>query len=196
MQPTVPSADVLTHVRAIMGIILGLGLAQLLIGLARFAQHPGQHKIYWIHVGWLVSTFLLLVNFWWWEARISLVSEWTFARYLFIILFSSLFYFLCVMLLPDNLGEFASFRDYFYSRKKWFFGTLALIFAADLFDTWLKGEDYFNSLGLEYPVRAAAGCGLCLVGMFVRNECFHAAFVIVNLVYQVSWIFRSYNHIH
>jgi len=32
------------------------------------------------------------------------------------------------------------------------------------------------------------------VAMFVRSSRFHVAFAIANLIYQVSWIVRLYNH--
>jgi hypothetical protein len=193
VSPTNSTADIFLHVRAVMGIILGLSIAQLLGGLARMVQHPGKIKIYPIHLGWVLSTFLFVIHFWWWEFRLSFLDHWTFERYLFIIFYASLFYFLCVLLLPETMEEYAGFREYFLSRRKWFFGILALIFAVDLIDTLSKGHVYFASLGAEYPIRAAAYVLLCVTAIFVRNEKFQGAFVVANLIYQVSWIFRFYD---
>ncbi|HTQ30087.1 MAG TPA: hypothetical protein VMI53_02660 [Opitutaceae bacterium] len=71
---------------------------------------------------------------------------------------------------------------YFLSRRKWFFGILALIFIADIVDTLSKGQVYFASLGAEYVIHATAYIVLCVIAMFVRNKKFHGTFVIANLV--------------
>lgn len=51
------------------------------------------------------------------------------------------------------MDDYDGYRDYFLSRRKWFFGILALTYVADIADTWLKGSAYLASFGWEYPVR-------------------------------------------
>ena len=45
-------ADVFLHVRVVMGIVVGLGIARLLNGAAYFLQHPGRRPASLIHLGW------------------------------------------------------------------------------------------------------------------------------------------------
>ncbi|MGF1611971.1 MAG: hypothetical protein ACFCUQ_21410 [Kiloniellales bacterium] len=54
----------------------------------------------------------------------------------------------------------------------------------DGIDTIIKGAAYFESLGVEYPIRVAAYIALCLIAMATASQRFHAAFVAVSLVYQ------------
>ncbi len=76
---TSPAApEVFTHVRVMMSIVLGLGLARLLTGLARFIQHPSQYEVYPVHVGWVLTMLLTLVHFWWWEFGLINFQHWTF----------------------------------------------------------------------------------------------------------------------
>lgn len=191
--PPAANTDVLLHVRTVIGIVLGLCIAHLLLGIARIVQQPGRQNVYPVHIGWALSTLLLVAHFWWWEARISLISYWTFGRYLFLIFYASLYYFLALLLFPDKMEGYAGYREYFLAKRAWFFGILAVIFCADIFDTLWKGQDYFASLGAEYPIRAAVYVVLCVIAMVVRSERFHALFVIANLGYQISWILRTYN---
>lgn len=50
-----------------MGMVIGLGVTRLLSGVARIVQHPGQHRLYPVHLAWVGFMLLLLVHFWWWE---------------------------------------------------------------------------------------------------------------------------------
>lgn len=93
---------------------------------------------------------------------------------------------------PGQEG-YAGYRDYFLAKRAWFFGILAVVFCADIFDTLWKGQDYFASVGTKYPIRAAVYVVLCVIAMAVRNERFHAIFGVANWGDQLSWIPRTYN---
>ena len=109
------------------------------------------------------------------------------------IFYASLFYFLCALLFPDDIKDYAGFEDYFLSRRQWFFGILALTAIADVVDTLFKGVDYFNSFGFEYPAQTIITIALCLVAMATKNQLFHVAFVAASIIYQVSWILRRFD---
>lgn len=149
------------HVRVLIGIILGLGIANLLTRLAGIVQHPGQKKVFWIHLGWVFSTPLALIHFWWWEFELRNVPVWTFELYFFVACYTTLYYLLCALLFPRNMDEYRGFEDYFLSRRKWFFGILALIYAADFLDTLVKGEGI--SAGSGWNTRSAISSISCSV---------------------------------
>lgn len=186
------SADFYLHVRVIIGLVVGLSITRALSGFSGLVQHPGRRKLYPVHLAWAVSILLSAVHFWWWEFRLSGVS-WTFELYAFVLAYASLYYFLTCLLFPDDLADYGGFEDFFMSRRKWFFGLLALTFLADIVDTAIKGQDYLAHLGWEYPIRCAVYVALCAVAIATRNKRFHAAFAIINLIYQVSFILRLYN---
>ncbi|WP_312166443.1 hypothetical protein [Phenylobacterium sp.] len=189
--PAHTGADFYLHVRVIIGLVIGLSITRSLAGFSAMVQHPGRRKLYPIHLGWAVSILLSAAHFWWWEFRLSGVS-WTFALYAFVLAYASLYYFLTCLLFPDDLADYGGFEDFFISRRKWFFGLLALTYVADVVDTAIKGHDYLAHLGWEYPLRCAVYVVLCAIAMFTTNRRFHAAFVIANLAYQVSFILRLY----
>lgn len=109
------------HVRVLFGMVIGLAVAHLLRGMALIVQHPKRYKMYWVHLVWVLFLFLYVIHYWWWEFNLGLVRQWTFPRYLFIALYAVLIYLLCVLILPEQIGEYQGFRDYFYSRGQWFF---------------------------------------------------------------------------
>src|ERR1700760_2062566 len=124
--PNPGSADIFTHVRIVLGFVVSLSVARLLSGASRFVQHPSLEKIYPVHLIWTASMLLMLVHFWWWEFWLTGVRQWNFAVYLFLFSFTVVLYLLCTLLYPDNHDEYAGFEDYFYSRRRWFFGLFAL----------------------------------------------------------------------
>ena len=191
MEHTDP-AQLFVHVRIAMGIVLGLSITRLLAGLARIVQHPGREKIYPLHLAWVLAVLLFVIDFWWWEFRLSTLPRFSFALFVFVVFYASLFYFLCALLFPDDIRDYAGYEDYFMSRRKWFFGILALTAIADVADTLFKGVDYFNSFGIEYQLQTVITVALCLVAMVTRNQLFHGVFVAASILYQVSWIVRRF----
>jgi hypothetical protein len=187
------SPDLLLHIRVVISIIVGLCITTLLSGFARFVQHPKRAKVSILHLGWAASLLLWVIHFWWWEFRLTLVPQWTFAIYFFVILYAILFYFLCTLLFPSDLKDYAGYEDYFLSRRKWFFGFLAATFVADVIDTSLKGSDYLHSFGLEYPIRIAVSLAVCCIAMFTKNRRIQLTLLAVSLLYQISFIVRLYS---
>jgi hypothetical protein len=186
-------AQLFVHVRIAMGIVLGLSITRLLAGLARIVQHPGREPVYPLHLAWVFAVLLFVIDFWWWEFRLSTLPRFSFALFVFVVFYASLFYFLCALLFPDDIKDYSGYEDYFMSRRKWFFGILALTGVADVVDTLFKGVDYFNSFGLEYPAQTVVTIALCLIAMATRNQLFHGAFVGASILYQVSWILRRFD---
>ena len=180
------------HVRMVIGFILSLSIAHLLKGSAKFIQHPGREKPYWIHLSWVFYMFLLLVHFWWWEMPLHVIKHWTFPEYIFIVLYITTFFSICSLLYPDDVKDYTGYEDYFYSRRKWFFGILAFSFFADVVDTLMKGVDYYRHFGVEYPIRNITHVILCLIAIKVSNKTFHGILVSLFIAYELSYILRLY----
>ena len=103
--------DLYQHVRVVISIIVGLCITTLLSGFARFVQHPRREKVSILHLGWAASLLLSIIHFWWWEFRLALVPQWTFAIYFFVILYAILFYSLCTLLFPSDLKDYSGYED-------------------------------------------------------------------------------------
>ncbi|AYM09014.1 hypothetical protein [Agrobacterium tumefaciens] len=193
METPVPHPEDFAHVRIIMGMVLGLSLARLVNGLTRFVQHPGSIQVYSVHIGWVIFLLISIMHFWWYEFHLSFVRTWTFPIYFFLIAYAMIFAALTALLFPDQMMEYKGFEDYFESRKRWFFGLLSITFLVDFVDTLVKGEAYFRSLGSEYPVRQVVFFVLSIVAMFVKSKRHQLWLVVFAILYQVSWILRTYD---
>ncbi|MDQ0313973.1 hypothetical protein [Amorphus orientalis] len=176
-----------SHVRIIMGMVVGLSVARILNRLARFVQHPNRDDIYSVHIAWSFFLILAVVHFWWFEFRFSWLDRWTFAVYFFLILYACIYFFLAALLDPDELHDYEDFETYFHSRQKWFFSLLALLFVIDVIDTNLKGADYFRSLGPIYPLRQAMLAAGAVAAVWIRSRTYHMIYVGFALILEVIW---------
>lgn len=174
-------------------MVLSLAVARLLNGLSRFVQHPKKIPIYSLHLIWVFCVLFFVIHFWWWEFKLFTVEHWTFEGYLLIVAYATTFFLLCCLLFPDQMDEYGGFKDYFASRHGWFYGIFAITFLIDFWDTWMKGEAHFRSLGVEYVIRNCAFIGLSLLAIFIKNIRFQYGFAITALIYEVYWIFRQFH---
>jgi len=180
------------HVRILVGIITALSVSRLITGLARPVQEQDWHRVGLVHAGWAVFLLLMVVHFWWFELGLSRIEKWTFGLYLFVITYAILLFLACTILFPDAQDKKTNLEEYFYSRQKWFYGLLAVIFLVDVADTAFKGLDHLRALGVEYLLRQTAFVVLSVIGMFVRPPLYHRAFVAGGILYQVSWAVRQF----
>ena len=181
------------YVSVLTSIVVGLAIAHLLQGVANLVQHPGRAKTYWVHLVWVAFMFFQAVFFWWWEFALQSLEQWTLQVYMFVLFYAFIIYLLCALLFPQDLEGYSGYDDYFMSRRGWFLGLMATYFMIDFWDTWLKGADYFASLGVEYVISTSLMIVGCLVGIRTLNQRFHGGLAVLFLAYQVSWALRSYD---
>jgi hypothetical protein len=182
------------YILVLISIVVGLGMTHLLSGAAEIVQHAKTVRPYWIHTAWMTYLFITIIHFWWWEFRLVQIKSWTFLPYAFVVCYAVLYYLLVALLVPER-GETENIKEHYYSHRKWFFGTMALMQLVDFGDTLVKGFAYFLNLGPEYPIRNLAIMVLCFVAIRSKNEKFHGAFVLLLMTYQVIWIMRRFNTI-
>lgn len=181
------------HIRMVIGIILGLAITHMLRSAAKFIQHPGRTKPYYVHLLWALYIFLLLVHFWWWEFKLTSVTRWTFPAYFFLVFYIISFYSLVALLFPDDIKDFENYKAYYYSSSTWFFSILGLTFILDVIDTLLKGKEYYQQLGIEYPIRNVVHFSLCMVAIWVKKPSYHAAICILFILYEISYVLRLFD---
>jgi hypothetical protein len=53
------------YVTVLISIVLGLGLTQIVTGIADLVQQWDRVKVYWVHLLWIIIVFFLMVQEWW-----------------------------------------------------------------------------------------------------------------------------------
>ncbi len=187
--------DTFTHLRILFGMILSLSLGHILRSFAQIVQQPAKTgRTYWVHLLWGVFLAIYTMHFWWWEFALRTLT-WNFQLYIFVALYAISLFFLSLLIFPEKIVEYDDYRDYFYRRRGWIFGVLTAIFIADIADTYLKGLDYHNRIGLLYDVRAYSLIVLCIVATRVTNKIYHASLVCYAIIGEAALIACRYQRI-
>ena len=195
--PVAPGSvhDLFTHVRSVIGVILGLSIGRLLQGVAGIIEHPRAQKLWWVHLGWMLWALNFVISFWWWEFHLGQIRDWTLGKYFFLFGYAGLYFLLCSILFPSSLEGYSGYQDYLISRRRWFFGFIAMIAIFDLGDGLLKGSDYIASLGPRYAVHISVVLMLAAIGAMARRPAVHAIVLILALVELLSWSFSAYDRL-
>ncbi|MBT2620079.1 hypothetical protein [Chryseobacterium sp. ISL-6] len=183
------------HIKTVISIILSLGIGGLLNGTVKFIQHPGRTKPYWLHLLLVFYVFLQMIHFWWWEYNLRGVQVWTFTEYILIIVYILLYFTLCQLLYPSDVKDYSdSYRNYFFSRKKWIFLGLAMIYVVDILDTLLKGSAYFERLMPLYGIKMISHISLCIILAFSKSKksTWYAVMVIFFILFELYFIASKY----
>lgn len=190
--------EIFPHIRIVMGMIIGLGMARLLSGIAQVLQHSGHKHFYGLRVIWAVWLLIELIFFWWWQFRLFEILQWRFSLYAFVIFYAIVLYLLCSTLFPEHVSSQLDNRNAFFRQRVWFFGLMAISYLVDVVDTWLKvgnNELYPPFMIREYLFRTPIFVILCLIAMRTKRLSYHVFFIAISLIYQVSWIMRYYTAI-
>lgn len=186
-------AELFPHIRIVMGMVIGLGITRLLMGVSGLVQHPARARLSVIHLLWAASILVELILFWWWEFALYRINDWSFGIFFFLIGYAVTLFLLAALLFPDKLDDYDGYEDFFLKRRHWFFSILAATFLLDVVDTLIKGEPYFDTLGIQYLVQVPLGMLLAGIAIWTANRAYHLALVIAHLLYQGWWIYLLFN---
>ena len=171
------------YVIVLISIVIGLALTHLMQGVAGLIQNPKRTRIWWVHLVWVAYLFLSVVFWWWWEFQLQRIETWTFSIYLFVVFYAFYLYLICAVVFPRDLEGYDGYEDYFLTRRGWFFGLLIGWSVIDMIDTWIKGPDYFASLGATALVFNAVLILSSVIGIVVRRGWVQATIAVVQLLY-------------
>jgi len=190
--------DQFQHVMVLTSIIIGLGITYILLGagamIERITGHGAALRLSWAHATWLLTLFVWMVSFWWWEFRLlALLKSWTLAHYFFIITYAVLLFLLAVLLLPRDWATTHSLDDYFLSKRHWFYPLYLIATLADIVDAWLKGGwPYLQASGVLVFAYWSAAIPVCVVGFRSQSIRLHTVMAIVICVWQLIALFEVF----
>ena len=170
----------------LVSIIVGLGVAEILTGIARQIRFRASSVAYWVHsCGVMLIFFALLQN--WWELWVLRdVDEWAFSGLVLMLLTPAGMYLIAHLIFPEPI-QGAEFKAYYYTamRPVWWLAVFVTI-ASTLFKPLAFGADLVD------PDNAAA---LLMVFGFIalatsKNEVVHSVLVptfLLLLLWDVLW---------
>lgn len=71
------------YVTVLISIILGLGITQILTGIADLIHKSERAKVYWPHLIWILFVLLLHIQEWWVTYELKNYQSWRLPTFLF-----------------------------------------------------------------------------------------------------------------
>lgn len=182
------------YITVLLSILIGLGVTQLLSGIARLVRDGrALAPAWWIIT--LVAT-LLLASFqvWWVSFGWRHLEDWTFFSYIAFMIMPVLLYLLSYLVLPADLHlDGAELAREFIRKRKPFYTIVALIPAASFFQQWLFNHavpppDLDSGMRLLWLV-------LAVPGFLSRRTGVQAAVAVSSLVLMSVYIKLLFVHV-
>ena len=162
----------------LVSIIIGLGVTEILGGIANTVRARASVKAYWVHVVVVVALFIALLQQWWetWGLRDS--TEWSFPALPLLLGAPVCLFLMADLAFPEPI-EGADFREYCYGEMRpfWLLGAAAIM-------TSTSFRPIFFGQPLFHPSNATSFVGLAgFVALFgTSRHGIHAVLVPLFLV--------------
>jgi len=146
---------------ALMSIIIGLGVTNLLAGAGRAFYRRRQNPIDEVHIVFTAATLLLLVLQWWVTFKWNTQVNWSFDEFLVLIVWTISLYMLTVFLYPPDLSEGEEHGDRFHRNRTGYYSTFLTMCLLDIAQTAIRGDVFHPVWYLpfvsQYALLASAG---------------------------------------
>ena len=180
------------YVAVLVSIIVGLALTQILRGIGRIVTTKDGPRPYWVHLVWTMYFFVYISLFWWWEFQLD-SAEWSLGLYSVVIIYATLLFFVSLILHPNNLDGIESYKEYYYSNRRWLFGLQIAIQLWDYVDTLTKGVDHMFELGIQFQFNHLGLIATSIIAMVTANERFHKINAVFWIIALTSGFFLAFN---
>lgn len=164
-----------------MSLITGLGIAQILNGLADVVSDLKNVKMSLPWLLMVLSTFLNLIQEWFYTYQYaSLVEAWSLKIIMGLMVYPILLFVLSRMLIPTGLRSEESDLDaYYFDQWKWFFSVSCLIIATSVLqDIFISGY----TLADQFPKFMLVGTNLAFIIFNIQNKKAHLIFNLLQMI--------------
>lgn len=115
------------YVTVLIAIVLSLGIAQILTGVASLIKKSHKVIFYWPHLLWVLFILLLHIQEWWIMYELKVHQPWRLPFFLFIMTYPVNLFLLARLLFPDKfVGKVIDMRQYYFKNFRKLFLLLAL----------------------------------------------------------------------
>jgi hypothetical protein len=173
-------------ISVLISMVVSLGIAQLLRGVAQAVHEREQAPIDPVHMVWTAGVFLNLVLNWWvlfsWRGH----EVWSFTLFLSLILCAVALYLPVVILYPPQKPASEAWAVVYASNRQWFLGAFALFAAADIWVTALRGGLFDPPVYLPFVGHYFI---LWVAGVFIASPRYQKFLAWYTLLSLSTWAF-------
>lgn len=151
-------------VTVLISIILGLGITQIMSGLADLIHQWKDVRLYWPHLLWVVLIFILQVQDWWLLYQLKEITSWRLPVFLLQVLYPISLFILARILFPMSPdAKSTDMRMYYLENYRKFFVMVMILSALSAMenivfhglgiDGWLVNAILFATLGILSSIK-------------------------------------------
>jgi hypothetical protein len=174
------------YISVLLSIVIGLGITQLLSGVARLVRDGrALAPAWWVVV--LVATLLLAnLQVWWVCFQWRHVQDWTFSSYVAFMFLPVLLYLLAYLILPADLHlDGSELTREFIEKRKPFYTMVALIPLASFLQQWMLTQ-VVPALDLDTGMRLL-WLVLAVPGFLSRRIGVQAGVAVASLILMLTY---------
>ena len=143
------------YVSVFISIILGLGVTQILTGIADLVHQNDRVKIYWPHLIWILLALVMHVQEWWVTFELRDYSPWRLPIFLFVLLYPVVLFILARLLFPFGFSEGTiDLKKFYFENYRRIFLFVAILALLSILD---------NLLIRKYLIEDLIGPGVVLI---------------------------------
>jgi len=178
--------DDFSHLSVLISIVLGLGITNLLTGLARVVQMRGRVKIFWPAIVWVFTLLLIHIQTWWSMFGLRGVETWTFFAFATQLMQPILLFFLSALVLPDfDRDEALDLRANYFAQTRWFFGMFCAVLFVSLLRNYSVSGHLQDEADLAFHLVFFVGC---VGGAIFTSESYHKVVALLSAGVYVLYI--------
>jgi hypothetical protein len=108
------------YVTVLVSIILGMGITQIVTGIADLVHQAGRVRVYWPHLLWIILVFFLHIQEWWSTYELRHFESFRLPTFLFVLLYPINLFILARILFPmvqpEGVIDLKAFYESHYRR--------------------------------------------------------------------------------
>lgn len=171
-------------IAALMSIIIGLGVTNLLSGAGRAFYRRNENPLDEVHLVLTFATLVLLVLQWWITFRWNTETNWTFDKFLVLIAWTVVLYLLTVFLYPPDLSEAEEHQGRFERNRAGYYSAFIAMCFLDITQTAVHGELFQPAWYVPFVGQYAVLAGL---GLIARRRGYDRFFAWYQLITLLVW---------
>ncbi|MBT8063102.1 MAG: hypothetical protein HKO64_12260 [Xanthomonadales bacterium] len=174
---------VFEYLTVLISVVVGLAVTSFLTNVSRIIHVRGEVTISWVQLLWAVTILIWTIAFWWFTFVLAEQKGWTFPLFVFLLVYSTLLFFLMALLFPEGTPPDHDYRKQFMRNRVWFFAVLLFFLCVDLFDYIVKLEKDVSIVGvLPYAAFVVPLMALSLLALRTDSLLFHRIFAVYSLL--------------
>lgn len=174
------------YVIVLISIILGMGITQIVSGLADMIHRWERVKVYWPHLVLVIIVFFIQIQEWWVTYDMRNYEYWRLPTFLFIILYPVNLYILARLLFPVSWrGKVIDMKEFYFQNSRRIYLFTITLDSLGVIDNIFIANYTVQDQIIQFIVMALL---IFVVAKDNKNELLHKTIVLLLLFITVAYM--------